>query len=86
MQVLDDLGDWSERTVREQYFNEIDKDGSDTIDSEESLVLICQLRRTTDVFNESEFGQTGNLCKRGTDNIQRVRKLSVAKQMLAGLF
>jgi len=39
MQVLDDLGDWSERAVREQYFNEIDKDGSDTIDSEESLVV-----------------------------------------------
>ena len=39
MQVLDDLGDWSERTVREQYFNEIDKDGSDTIDSEESLAV-----------------------------------------------
>ena len=50
------------------------------------LQPICQLRRTTDVFNESEFGQTDNLCKRGTDNIQRVRKLSVAKQMLAGLF
>jgi len=50
------------------------------------LQLIYQLRRTTDVFNESEFGQIGNLCKSGTDNIQRVRKLSVAKQMLAGLF
>jgi len=50
------------------------------------LQLIYQLRKTTDVFNQSEFGQIGNLCKRGTDNIQRVRKLSVAKQMLTGLF
>lgn len=51
------------------------------------LQLIYQLRKTTDVFNEkSEFGQIGSLCKRGTDNIQRVRKLSVAKQMLTGLF
>ena len=51
------------------------------------LQLIYQLRKTTDVFSEkSEFGQIGSLCKRGTDNIQRVRKLSVAKQMLTGLF
>ncbi|XP_078361341.1 uncharacterized protein LOC144645661 [Oculina patagonica] len=87
MQVLDDLGDRSEPSVRQQYFNEIDKDGSGAIDFEEFLALIYQLRKKTDVFNErSEFGQIGSLCKRGTDNIQRVRKLSVAKQMLTGLF
>ena len=64
-----------------------------TLGTEETLIscifilqLIYQLRKTTDVFNETEFGRIGHLCKRGTDNIQRVRKLSVAKQMLTGLF
>lgn len=37
MQVLDDLGDRSEPEIREQYFNEIDKDGSGAIDFEEFL-------------------------------------------------
>lgn len=48
--------------------------------------LIYQLRKTADSFGKDELGQIGSLCKRGTDNIQRVRKLSVAKQMLSGLF
>ncbi|KAL9980970.1 hypothetical protein ACROYT_G009619 [Oculina patagonica] len=62
MQVLDDLGDRSEPSVRQQYFNEIDKDGSGAIDFEEFLALIYQLRKKTDVFNErSEFGQIGSL-------------------------
>lgn len=39
MQVLDDLGDRSEPAVREQYFNEIDKDGSGAIDFEEFLAV-----------------------------------------------
>ena len=39
MQVLDDLGDKSEPEVREQYFNEIDKDGSGAIDFEEFLAV-----------------------------------------------
>nr|XP_058955344.1 uncharacterized protein LOC131782607 [Pocillopora verrucosa] len=86
-QVLDDLGDKSEPAVREQYFSNIDKDGSGAIDFEEFLALICQLRKTNaDFLQSSELGQIGSLCKRGTDNIQRVRKLSVAKQMLTGLF
>lgn len=49
-----------------------------------SFQLIHQLRKTS--FDKDELGQIGSLCKRGTDNIQRVRKLSVAKQMLTGLF
>ena len=49
-----------------------------------SFQLIYQLRKTS--FDKDELGQIGSLCKRGTDNIQRVRKLSVAKQMLTGLF
>ena len=39
MQVLDDLGDRSELEVREQYFTEIDKDGSGAIDFEEFLAV-----------------------------------------------
>ena len=39
MQVLDDLGDRSEPEVRQQYFNEIDKDGSGAIDFEEFLAV-----------------------------------------------
>lgn len=39
MQVLDDLGDRSEPATREQYFNEIDKDGSGAIDFEEFLAV-----------------------------------------------
>ena len=49
-----------------------------------SFQLIYQLRKTS--FDKDGLGQIGSLCKRGTDNIQRVRKLSVAKQMLTGLF
>ena len=49
-----------------------------------SFQLIYQLRKTS--FDKDELGQIGSLCKRGTENIQRVRKLSVAKQMLTGLF
>ncbi|KAK2574067.1 hypothetical protein P5673_000192 [Acropora cervicornis] len=51
-----------------------------------SRTLIQELRRTTDPFANNEVEQIGFLCKRGTDNIQRVRKLSVAKQFLVGLF
>ncbi|XP_074637104.1 uncharacterized protein LOC141895222 [Acropora palmata] len=86
MQVLDDLGDRSGSHAREQYFREIDKDGSGAIDFEEFLALIQELRRTTDPFANNQVEQIGFLCKRGTDNIQRVRKLSVAKQFLVGLF
>ncbi|XP_068679858.1 troponin C, isotype alpha-like [Montipora foliosa] len=86
MQVLDDLGDRSDHDVREQYFQQIDKDGSGAIDFEEFLALIHELRKTSESFGSNEYGQIGNLCKRGTDNIQRVRKLSVAKQLLIGLF
>ena len=38
-QVLDDLGDKSEPAVREQYFSDIDKDGSGAIDFEEFLAV-----------------------------------------------
>ena len=41
MQVLDDLGDRSGSHAREQYFREIDKDGSGAIDFEEFLVVSC---------------------------------------------
>ena len=37
MQVLDDLGDSSSDAVREEYFAEIDEDGSGAIDFEEFL-------------------------------------------------
>ena len=43
MQVLDDLGDRSEPAVRQQYFNEIDKDGSGAIDFEEFLAVRLEL-------------------------------------------
>ena len=43
MQVLDDLGDRSEPAVRQQYFNEIDKDGSGAIDFEEFLAVRLKL-------------------------------------------
>ncbi|XP_020916673.2 probable calcium-binding protein CML23 [Exaiptasia diaphana] len=82
MQVLDDLGDHSDAETRQEYFQQIDVDGSGAIDFEEFLGLIHKLRSEA----EDELGQLGNLCKRGTDNIQRVRKLSVAQQMQTGLF
>lgn len=44
MQVLDDLGDRSEPGTREQYFNEIDKDGSGAIDFEEFLAVRTRCR------------------------------------------
>ncbi|EDO50072.1 predicted protein [Nematostella vectensis] len=81
MQVLDDLGDRSDVSVREAYFHQIDMDNSGAIDFEEFLTLIYKLRHSDD-----EFGSLGTLWRQGTDNIRRVRKLSVAKQMLAGLF
>lgn len=37
MQVLDDLGDRSAPEVRDEYFQEIDTDGSGAIDFEEFL-------------------------------------------------
>lgn len=37
MQVLDDLGDRSPPETREEYFREIDTDGSGAIDFEEFL-------------------------------------------------
>ena len=39
MQVLDDLGDRSELEMWEQYFKEIDTDGSGAIDFEEFLAV-----------------------------------------------
>ena len=39
MQVLDDLGDRSDPEVRQDYFNEIDTDGSGAIDFEEFLAV-----------------------------------------------
>lgn len=39
MQVLDDLGDKSDPATQEQYFNEIDKDGSGAIDFKEFLAV-----------------------------------------------
>lgn len=47
MQVLDDLGDRSEPEVRQQYFNEIDKDGSGAIDFEEFLAVRFKHNRST---------------------------------------
>ncbi|XP_031551458.1 calmodulin-related protein-like [Actinia tenebrosa] len=82
MQVLDDLGDNSDEKIREEYFQQIDVDGSGAIDFEEFLGLIHKLRSET----EDEFGKLGSLCRRGTDNIQRVRQLSVTEQMQTGLF
>jgi len=37
MQVLDDLGDTSSPEKREQYFQQIDEDGSGAIDFEEFM-------------------------------------------------
>ena len=51
MQVLDDLGDRSEPEVRQEYFSQIDKDGSGAIDFEEFLGVsgndFCVKTRTT---------------------------------------
>ena len=37
MQVLDDIGDTSDKEKREAYFKEIDEDGSGAIDFEEFM-------------------------------------------------
>lgn len=72
-------------------FDDDDDDGNDDADNNDdddiaffSFQLIYQLRKAS--FGKDKLGQIGSLCKRGTDNIQRVRKLSVTKQMLTGLF
>ena len=47
MQVLDDLGDRSDHDVREQYFQQIDKDGSGAIDFEEFLAVRRMAKKFT---------------------------------------
>ena len=43
MQVLDDLGDTSSQERREEYFQEIDEDGSGAIDFEEFMSVSMTL-------------------------------------------
>ena len=48
MQVLDDLGDTSDEEMRNNYFNEVDEDGSGAIDFEELIWLVYRLRYMSD--------------------------------------
>ena len=48
MQVLDDLGDTSDEEMRNNYFNEVDEDGSGAIDFEEFIWLVYRLRYMSD--------------------------------------
>ena len=50
MQVLDDLGDTSSVEKREQYFQEIDEDGSGAIDFEEFMGVSTYFLRFIDII------------------------------------
>lgn len=52
MQVLDDLGDHSDTFTRQEYFQQIDVDGSGAIDFEEFLGVSCS---NTILFTSQEY-------------------------------
>ncbi|XP_066921924.1 uncharacterized protein [Clytia hemisphaerica] len=80
MQVLDDLGNSSSDATREEYFAEIDEDGSGAIDFEEFLGLIYSLQ------HEKTRGQSDLLYQVGQDNISVLRELTLSEKLLNGLF
>ena len=86
MQVLNDLGDTSDEEMRENYFAEVDEDGSGAIDFEEFIGLVYRLRYTS-TPNEGQgqgIALIANLS--GYDNLQTLAKLSLSEKMLNGLF
>jgi len=84
MQVLDDLGDTSGPERREQYFQEVDEDGSGAIDFEEFIGLIHRLQYEQE--DDREMNNLGLLCKLGGENLQTLRKISLSEKLLNGLF
>ncbi|XP_057295745.1 uncharacterized protein LOC130624193 [Hydractinia symbiolongicarpus] len=83
MQVLDDLGDKSSLEKRQEYFEEIDEDGSGAIDFEEFMGLIYDLKY---MQSDKKSGEDIRLlCKLGNDHYT-LRKLSLSEKMSRGLF
>ena len=52
MRVLDDLGDTSSNEKRDQYFQDIDEDGSGAIDFEEFMGVSGVLLSTSKYFQK----------------------------------
>jgi len=83
--VLEEIGDESSEDTRQNLFNEMDEDGSGGIDFEEYLTLLHTLTKGASAM--MPVSQClGVLQQEGTENAQRVRKLSVAQQIQNGLF
>ncbi|CAH1800794.1 unnamed protein product [Owenia fusiformis] len=92
--VLDELGDKTTTATRRKYFDQVDVDRSNGIDFEEFLELIWVVSKPKDpeldsdeeAENEEAGNQLGELCLKGGETAQRVRRLSVVQQMQQGLF
>jgi len=83
--VLEEIGDESTEQTRQDLFSEMDEDGSGGIDFEEYLTLLHTLTNGASAMMPASQC-LGVLKQEGTENAQRVRKLSVAQQIQNGLF
>merc|ERR1712178_187836 len=82
--VLEEIGDESSEETRQNLFNEMDEYGSGGIDFEGYLTLLHTLTKGASAMMPASQC-LGVLQQEGTENAQRVRKLSVAQQIQNGL-
>ena len=82
--VLDHVGENSRPDERSICFDEIDLDGTGTIDFEEFLVILSWLQREESTTKTG--GNIGYIITRGASQVNQIRKMSVFKQLVNGIF
>lgn len=81
--VLDELGDESDEETRRRYFRELDEDNSGAVDFEEYLTLVNAMSSKQGKITSTKLGF---ICSKGSENANRLRKMSVVQQIDNGLF
>lgn len=82
--VLDEFGESSKPNDRWGCFSEMDTDQSGTIDFEEFLMVMMKLQQADSKSRADE--NISNIVARGAEQVAKLRRMSVYKQLTNGLF